>query len=140
MKTPPAFATVALLLGVTAAASDLGQSPAPAAIRSLEACRADLTPEGRRATFSGTAIFEVVSDSRGVVADLKVLKLPESFGRFVQVAEFESCVRRWRFTGAGTSTVAFTAGTTGEMLEAWQISVASGKGTLSLLLPRGEAR
>ena len=64
----------------------------PAAIESVEACRATLTGAGRSAAFAGTAIFLVISDSQGKVIEVKPLKVPDFFSTFVQVDEFRACL------------------------------------------------
>ena len=112
----------------------------PPAIESVEACRAALTVAGRSAAFAGTAIFQVISDSQGKVTEVKLLKVPGFFGAFVQVEEFRACLHRWRFKGPGTTTVAFSAGTTGELLTNWKMSVSSGEHGLTIVLPQTQNR
>jgi len=101
----------------------------------MEACRASLTEAGRAASFQGTAIYEVVSNSDGQVSEVRPVNVPQVFNAFVQLVEFRACVQRWKFTGAGTTAVAFSAGTTGELLKAWKISVTSGVEGWTLVLP-----
>jgi hypothetical protein len=129
-----ALAGLAMLLRVSASVDAQAQRPTAPTLRTIEACRASLSEAGRAASFSATAFYEVVSDSEGKVSEVRAVKIPEVFNTFVQVAEFRGCVQRWRFSGAGATVVALSAGTTGELLEAWKISVSSG--ALTLVLPR----
>ena len=134
------LAGLAFILHAVTLAGNLPQSQSTPTVRAAEACRAYLTDQGRRATFSGTAIFEAVTDTSGDVVDVKPLRVPDFFDRFVEVTEFRSCVGRWRFSGPGKSVIAFSAGTTGEALKASSISVTSGDSTFSLVLPLGSPR
>jgi hypothetical protein len=88
----------------------------------IEACRIELTPSGRAASFGATAIYKVDIDSNGDVSGLQALQLPEAFAAFVRTSEFESCMKRWRFSGAGRVPVAFYAGTMGRALSEWSIT------------------
>jgi hypothetical protein len=112
----------------------------PTAIESVEACRAALTVAGRSAAFAGTAVFQVLSGSQGKVTAVKPLKVPDFFSAFVQVEEFRACLHRWRFKGPGTTTVAFSAGTTGELFTNWKMSVSSGEHPLTIVLPQAQTR
>ena len=134
------FAGLAWLLQAATFAGNPPQIRPTPTVRAAEACRASLTELGRAATFSGTAIFEAVTDATGGVVDVTPLRVPDLFDKVVEVAEFRSCVGRWRFSGPGKSVVAFSAGTTGEALKAWSISVTSGDSTFLLVLPRGLPR
>jgi hypothetical protein len=127
--------SVIMLLQGSAVGTQAPMQPVPA-LKTIEVCRADLTDAGQIASFQGTASYEVVSNSDGAVLAVKPIRVPEGFAVFVQLAEFRACVYRWKFTGGGTSTVAFSAGTTGEFLKAWRISVTAGPETLNLVLPR----
>jgi hypothetical protein len=140
-----------MLFGVaTQAASRLDQvsvvaqrsetSTSPTTIESVEACRAGLTNAGRSATFAGTAVYQVTSDPQGKVTEIMPLKVPDSFSTFIQVAEFRGCLQRWQFKGAGRTTVAFSAGTTGELLTNWKLSLSSGGNALTIVLPLAQTR
>jgi len=144
---PSGLVAFAILFGVavtsvtrSVVAQGSERSRSPATIESVEACRAGLTSAGRSAAFAGTAIYQVTSDSQGKVTEIMPLKVPDFFSAFVQVAEFRACLQRWRFNGAGRTTVAFIAGTTGELLTNWKLSVSTGDHTLAIVLPRVSAR
>ena len=130
-----AFGLAVLYLLVSS--STIAQTPGPPQLESLEACRADLTDAGRRSSFQGTAVLQVESGPNGAVVAVEDLRVPEVFPAFVQMAEVKACVKRWKFSGAGATVVTFTAGTTGETLRAWRISVGSDGPGLVLVLPRG---
>lgn len=110
------------------------------AFESVEACRATLTVAGRSAAFAGIGIFQVISNSQGKVIEVKPLKVADFFSAFVQVEEFRACLHRWRFKGPGTTTVAFSAGTTGALLTDWKMSVSSGEHALTIVLPQAQTR
>jgi hypothetical protein len=131
--------SVTILFHGSSVGTQAPNSTAPAP-QTIEACQADLTEAGRAASFQGTAFYEVVSNSDGTVLTVRPVKIPEVFNVFVQLPEFRACVQRWRFTGGGTTTVALSAGTTGELLVAWRISVITGTGTFNLVLPRSPDR
>jgi hypothetical protein len=102
----------------------------------IEACRIELTPPGRAASFAATAIYELDIDSKGGVSGLKALRLPETYASFVRTSEFESCMKRWKFSGAGRIPVAFSAGTTGRALSEWSITAGEQGHSVRLTLPR----
>jgi hypothetical protein len=55
----------------------------------------------------------------------------EFLSRFLQLGQFESCIKRWRFQDPGQYTIAFSAGTT---LETPKISVTAGGKSLTVVL------
>ena len=134
------LASLAYVLQGPASALASSQAPLAPMLQSVEACRAYLTGAGRSATFAGAAIFEVVSGAGGEVTQVRPVRVPASFEAFVQVAEFRGCVQRWRFSGPGTSSLSFSAGTTGEFLKSWKISISSGSRTLTVVLPLAAGR
>jgi predicted enzyme related to lactoylglutathione lyase len=107
-------------------------------VRSMEACRVYLTGAGRRAAFQEAALYEVVAGASGAVTHVKPLEVSSAFDTFVQVQAFRACVERWTFTGPGTAVVAFSAGTSGTLLEAWRVSVSADGETTTLVLPLGK--
>jgi hypothetical protein len=69
------------------------------------------------------AILQAETDATGAVVAVKDLRVPKVFPIFLQMEEFNACVKRWKFRGAGVVVVSFTAGTPGEALRSWSISV-----------------
>ncbi len=102
----------------------------------IEACRIKLTSQGERASFAATSIYELDIDCKGVVSGLKALRLPETFASFVRTSEFESCMKRWKFSGPGRVPIAFFAGTTGRALSEWSITAGEEGHWVRLTLPR----
>ena len=135
MKRVLLLASLAILLAPGSVDGQAQGQSAPT-LQTIEACRTSLTEAGRAASFQGTAVYEVLSDSNGNVLEVRPVKVSEVFNIFVDAAEFRGCVQRWKLSGAGATVVAFNAGTTGELLKAWKISVTSGTSALRLLLPR----
>jgi hypothetical protein len=108
-------------------------------MRELGQCRIDFTEIGRRASFSGTAIYQAIIDADGVITDLKAINGVDFLSQFVQIEQFESCVKRWRFAEEGEYTLILIAGTTGKTLEeGWKIQVRKAGKSLTIRL-RGSA-
>ncbi len=103
-------------------------------IQSLEACRVDYTEIGRRASFSGSVFYRSVVNDDGVVSALNPVTGKEFLSRFVQLEQFESCVRRWRFQDPGEYFFQFSAGTRGERLRKWEIKVTAKGKALTVIL------
>jgi hypothetical protein len=103
----------------------------------LEACRVGLTEMGRTAAFYASAIYQAQMDGNGRVIRVKALLVPEFFPHLVDTGAFESCLRRWRFSGGGRVTVIFSAGTTGDVATGWWISVGSAEHSMTLRLTGG---
>jgi len=101
----------------------------------IEACRIELTASGRTASFAATAIYEVDINSKGSVSGLRGLRVPDFFNSFVRTSEFESCMRRWKFSEAGKVPIAFYAGTTGRALSEWSITAGGQGRSVRLTLP-----
>ena len=101
----------------------------------IEACRIGLTASGQTASFAATAIYEADIDTKGNVSRLKGIRLPDFFDSFVRTADFESCMKRWRFSGAGRVPVIFHAGTTGRALKEWYITAGADGQSVRLTLP-----
>ncbi|MBN2321095.1 MAG: hypothetical protein JXR49_18595 [Acidobacteria bacterium] len=104
-------------------------------IRELGQCRIDFTEIGRRARFSGTAIYQATVGVEGVIKDLKAINGVDLLSQFVQIEQFESCVKRWRFGEEGEYSLILTAGTTGKTLEeGWKIQVRKDGKSLTVRL------
>jgi hypothetical protein len=102
----------------------------------LEACRVQLTELGRRAYFQESIVLRLATGESGVVSSLEYLLEPKVGRRFLTLDDLEACLRRWKLEPSSTYTVVFSAGTTGETLGKWRLSVSSGRGTsLVLALP-----
>jgi hypothetical protein len=53
--------------------------------------------------------------------------------RFVDLADFESCVRRWRFVKPGNYSIELHGGT---MSDRWNITVSNDGESMRLVIPR----
>jgi hypothetical protein len=127
--------TVLAVLGVCLSSHNAGATdpPDPDSLV-LEACTVDLTEFGRRASWRGTAIYEITSDSTGAVQQIRELRIPEFMPKIVKLDEFKCCVRRWRIHPAQLCTVALDGGSgIGE----WSIRFScEGQPSLKLMLPK----
>jgi hypothetical protein len=129
------FSQVAAIFFIASIQSATTTAAVPRVVE-VEACRVDLTPSGRTASFAATAIYEADIDGKGSVLRLKGLRLPDFFNSFVRAAEFESCMKRWKFSGAGKVPISFYAGTTGRALSEWSITAGEQGHSVRLTLPR----
>jgi hypothetical protein len=104
-------------------------------IQSAEACRVDLKELGRRASFAGSVFYKAVVNRDGVVVGLKPLKNERFMSQFLELGQFEGCIRRWRFGEQGECTIRLDAGTTGRALSQWEINVNIEGKSLTVILP-----
>ena len=100
-------------------------------LRSLEFCRVELSEAGRRASFSGNAIYRSEVSKSGEIVKLTPVKIPDFMSIFIQLGQFESCIKSWRFQDPGEYTIVFSAGT---RLEKWKISVATKGKALTVIM------
>ena len=131
---------VALLLGAVGATA--GQERP---VLRIEACNVDLTEFGRRANFTLQIAYRLQSDERGHVAAISVA--PENkedrarFGAFVELDQLENCFRRWAMRPKTDYEVRFKAGTRGDTLCAWSLTVCPQDGEcIEIRLPRCGAK
>jgi hypothetical protein len=129
------FSQVAAIFLIASTQSAATTAAVPRVVE-IEACRIDLTPSGRAASFAATAIYEADIDNNGSVWGVRGLRVPDTFSSFVRTSEFESCMRRWKFSGAGKVPIAFYAGTTGRALNEWSITAGEQGQSVRLTLPR----
>lgn len=101
------------------------------AMRSLESCRVSLSEAGRRASFSGNAIYQSKVDRDGKIAKLNPVTIPDFMPHFVHLEEFESCIKSWLFQDPGEYTIVFSAGTKGAK---WKINLATKGKSLTVIL------
>jgi|WetSurMetagenome_2_1015567.scaffolds.fasta_scaffold249465_2 hypothetical protein len=113
-------------------ASEESSGRAGIAMRSLEACRLEYTEMGRRAHWSGNAIYKSTINEKGEIETLTSVKTNHSIATFLKLDQFESCVKRWRFQDPGDYTILLQAGTPGAMV---RISVATKGKSLTLGFP-----
>lgn len=100
-------------------------------MRSLEFCPIALSEAGRRASFSCNAIYKSEVGKDGKIAKLTPVIIPDVMPHFVQLGEFESCIKSWRFQDPGEYTIQFSAGTKGEK---WKINVTTKGKFLTIIL------
>jgi hypothetical protein len=72
-------------------------------------------------------------NAAGSVEAIGRLDDPANAARFVELADFESCVRRWRFVKPGTYRIQLEGGT---MRDGWSITVSNGAESTRLVIPR----
>ena len=127
--------TVLVLLGLLLPSHDGDAAdPPPSDSLIVEACTVDLTEFGRRASWRGTAIYQVTSDSTGAVQHIRELRIPEFMPKIVKLDDFRCCVRRWRIHPAQLCTVALAGGSG---IGAWSIGLScEGEPSLKLILPQ----
>jgi hypothetical protein len=103
-------------------------------MKSFDVCPIDLTELGRKVAFSGSAVYQVVSNSQGAVTDVVAADV-KSLPRYVDLHGFEVCMRRWQFGTEGHYTVVLDVGTKGDFFDRWDIKITAPGKTLSITLP-----
>jgi len=101
-----------------------------------ESCNVELTKAGQ-ADWRGGFYYLANTDREGRISKLE-LRPPtsETLKAFIRLDQLESCVRRWQFSGAGPYSITFYAGTSGDALSRWTISVSNAQGSFRLVFPR----
>jgi hypothetical protein len=115
----------------------LAQINAQGAVIEAESCSVELTRAGQ-GSWRGSFVYRGMVASDGRLSGLEVLEIPSSatIKEFVRLDQFEACVRRWRFAMTGSVTLTFEAGTTGDAIRHWSITVSGSKQQFRLTLPR----
>ena len=96
--------------------------------------RVGYTEVGRRASFSGTVVYRAVVGIDGVVQNLDSISGKEFLSRFMQLEQFEACVRRWSFQDSGEYLISFIAGTHKE--GTWEIRISAKEKLLTVTMWR----
>ena len=106
-----------------------------------ESCTVELTAASQG---NWLAFFRYMAtvDGEGYISRLELPRAAdERFRSFVRLDQFESCVRRWQFSGAGQYVVTLTAGTGGVAIRRWSVTVSQvtlpATGSFRLVFPRG---
>ena len=103
---------------------------------SIEACHVTLTALGRTATFQGTAVYKVKTGEKGQITAIDPVTIPGPFRALLHLDGFECCMRHWRLQPSSEYVVGFQAGTTGETLRRWLITISQkDDNTLEIVLP-----
>jgi hypothetical protein len=118
--------------GAASRSQATNQSSSPA-LRQIEACRKTVTDIGGVSAWATTLEYDVEANSTGSVSRLKLRppKPPANPGELLDIPSFESCIRRWKWEGAGTSVLTLVAGAH----RPWRVSVGTGAKALTLVLP-----
>ena len=121
-------------VGAQAPFGPVQSTPGPVIV--AESCAIELTPAVQpnwRAAFS----YLATTDNEGDISKLELRANGSQEPKaFIRLDQFESCLRRWQFSGAGLYTVVFTAGTGGDALRHWTVNVSNLQGRFRLVFPR----
>ena len=87
----------------------------------VEACQIELTPVGAQARGGQVAVYDVVTNESGAVADLKrrIIEGREHMTALARLDQFEPCIRRWQFGSPGKFMVILLGGN----FDIWRIEV-----------------
>jgi hypothetical protein len=108
-----------------------GASSSSPTVLEVEACRKARTEIAATASWAATLVYDIEADAGGSISKLRLRPSTHDPGVLVDVGAFETCIRRWKFDGAGKSVITLLAGSS----RAWHASVQSGARTLTLVLP-----
>lgn len=119
----------ALCLAVEASAQSL--------VREAESCSIALTSAGQGA-WRGVFAFSATVDATGRAGTVVAIKTEyfEAAKGFLRLDQFESCMARWLFATPGAVQIVLEAGTTGDALHRWVVTVSRSQERFRLVLPR----
>ncbi len=107
----------------TRGAVPLQQTPGP--VLMAEACTVELTPAGH-GKWRGSFSYRANTDEDGHISKLSLWSpANDPLRAFIRLDQFESCLDRWEFAGAGQYSVTFTAGTEVDTARRWTVTVRS---------------
>jgi len=126
-----------LSLIAIALAGALTEVNAQGPVIEAEACSVELTTAGQ-GSWRGTFIYRGTVANDGRISSLEMLPISSSstMRNFVRLDQLETCVRRWQFAAPGSLTLTFEAGTIGDVLQRWRITVSQSTLRFRLRLPR----
>lgn len=119
----------ALLVAVAASADTL--------VLEAESCAVALTPSGQ-GSWRSSFVYTATVDAEGRAGALTPAKTDtlETAKNVIRLNQFEACIQRWRFVAPGPVQIVLEAGTSGEALRRWLITVTRAGEQFRLVLPR----
>jgi hypothetical protein len=116
----PALIGLVLLPSQLPAASTDSQGP----VLQAETCRVELTGLGQE-HWRGSFRYLATADDEGHIPQRNLVRPTDAMASFIRLDQFESCMTRWVFSGAGQYSILFAAGTGGDALRHWSVTVSS---------------
>lgn len=127
------FLTYSAVAGQPDARALLSLEPAGLEVRRIELCSLGLKPESNSADFVGRWMYEAIVTTEGSVSKLIRLDDPVNAARFVELADFEACMSRWRFVSPGAYRLLLWGGTMGNH---WSVTIVHGTRSMRVRIPR----
>ena len=96
-----------------------------------ESCRVELTALGQ-GSWRGSFRYTATADSEGYISQRNLVRPTDAMASFIRLDQFEACIARWVFSGAGQYSILFTAGTSGDALRRWSVTVSGVRPTATI--------
>ena len=116
----PALVALAVIPPQLPASNTDSQGP----VLQAESCRVELTGVGQ-GHWRGSFRYTATADSEGYILPRTLVRPTDAMASFIRLDQFEDCISRWVFSGAGPYSILFTAGTGGDALRQWSVTVSS---------------
>lgn len=102
-----------------------------------ESCAVALTASGQ-GSWRSSFVYTAAVDATGRAGPMTLAPTDTvaAAKKFIRLNQFEACIQRWRFAGPGALQIVFDAGTSGETLRRWLITVTRAGEQFRLVLPR----
>jgi hypothetical protein len=107
--------------------------PSGLGVRHIEACQIRLKHSSGSADFVGRWTYRITVKADGAVDTVSRPDDHIKTAQFVELADFETCLRRWRFVKPGTYNVYLHGGTASSR---WTITVWNGAESMDVIIPR----
>ena len=129
-----------LCLAILLAGAGAIQAQELAALQ-IEACHVNFTELGKLASFKFSVVYALQSGESGAITTVSVAPQQQErrnrLATFVQLGQLEKCFRRWRLRPQTQYLVRFEAGTTGDRICTWLLSLChNGSECIEVRLPR----
>ena len=125
----------AMFLSLSAGQTAPDNSPVP--IVEVEACTIQANSMAAHGRWGGqVAFYDAESDNSGKLINLKrrIIEGREHLPKLVRLEQFEKCVSKWKFDGAGVFTITLIGGTVTEG-GLWTIDVRQGSRRFRVRVP-----
>ena len=116
----PALIGLVLLPSQLPASNTDDQGP----VLQAESCNVELTGLGQ-GHWRGSFRYMATADDEGHISQRNLVRPTDPMASFVRLDQFESCMTRWVFSRAGQYSILFAAGTGGDALRQWSVTVSS---------------
>jgi len=116
----PVLVAVVVLPSQLPASNTDSQGP----VLQAESCRVELTGAGQE-HWRGSFRYTATADAEGYISQRNLVRPTDPMASFIRLDQFEACITRWVFSGAGQYSILFAAGTGGDAVRQWSVTVSS---------------